>query len=66
MVERRHQEALSCGGVSFQHGHAGSPNALANCFQSCVVESLLATEIVVEQRLVDAGFLGNLLGARPG
>ena len=52
--------------LGFQHGEAGRPHAVEDRLQRGGIEVFLALEVVVEQCLVDAGFLGNLLGARPG
>jgi len=66
MVQDQAQEAFPGRGIGFKHRHAGGAHTLGYGLHGGGVEVLLATEVVVEQGLVDAGRLGNLLGARPG
>ncbi len=58
------QKSLPGRGASFQQSKAGRTHPLKDKLQRGGVEVFFALEVVVEQRLVDAGLLGNLLRTR--
>ena len=66
MIERGTKHALTRGGVAKKDCHGAVADPRRHHLQRRGVQLLLALKVVVEQRLVDACGLGDLLGARAG
>ena len=65
-VQRYLHQPLSSRSIFLHYSDAVNPHILEGRLQRCCVKVLFALEVVIEKRFVYAGFLGNLLGARPG